>query len=453
MSSQDEAGDLVGEVLHDTYRITRLLGRGGMGAVYEAVHARLPDRRFAVKVMNPVVARNPEAFARFRREAEIATRLRHPNIADVMDFNATPAGLPYMVMELLEGEDMAQRLARRGRLPAAEVVAILTQAGSALTAAHRRGIVHRDLKPENIFLTRRPEGGELAKVLDFGISKIRHSKSIITQSQAVFGTPYYMSPEQADGQVEEIDETTDTFALGVMAYQALSGVLPFDAPTPPGVLYQVCHAEPRPIREIAPELPEALGPVLIHALDKRKTHRFPSVDRLLRALAGALDQEAPEPETTALPALEERDEPSPVTDSLAPTGEADMATAAWQPGRGSRDGGKARLRAAVLVGAVLVVGPLMAALLWPGESGDPGAGQGELQPDTGVALAAPATPPPSPDMAPPLLDVGSADTVAPPSPDSAARLKPRVKPTPRPVPRKPRPPGKKAGELPTFQEL
>jgi len=278
----------IGQVLHDSYQLTRVLGEGGMGTVYEAVHVRLAKKRFAIKVLHAEVLNLPAVFARFRREAEIATELGHPNIVDVLDFNHTDEGEPYMVMEFLEGEDLAHRLRRTGRLPVSEVIAVMQQVGSGLQAAHDQGIVHRDMKPDNIFLVRQPGGGFQAKVLDFGISKIRHSTSVVTRENAVMGTPQYMSPEQAQGAVGDIDHRTDIFALGAICFQALSGQLPFDAPTLLGVLYQVCNAEPAPIQSLVPELPAPVDAVLRRALAKQISARYSRVDEMVGELLVAL---------------------------------------------------------------------------------------------------------------------------------------------------------------------
>ena len=293
MSSDRLQDDLIGRVLRDTYRITGFIAEGGMGSVYQAVHVRLADKRFAVKLLHREVARVPTAYARFRREAEIATRLGHPNIVDVMDFHETEDGQPYLVMEFLDGEDLGGRLARCRRLAPEDVVRIMEQVAGALQAAHDRGIVHRDVKPENIYLVESGDGELLAKVLDFGISKIRHRRSVVTRDQSILGTPYYMSPEQGEGEVHDIDHRTDIFALGIICYQALSGVLPFDAPTMPGVIYKICHNEPRPVTELVPQLHEDVDRVLLRAMAKQKLDRYPRIDHFVSDLATALAREKP----------------------------------------------------------------------------------------------------------------------------------------------------------------
>jgi len=273
-----------GKVLAGTYEIRRLLGEGGMGKVYEAGHLRLTKKRYAVKLLNAGVADDAEAYARFRREAEIATEIGHPHIVEVHDFNVTDEGQPFMVMEYLDGEDLYDYIKRSRRLPLEEVIAIMDQVGGALAAAHGRGIIHRDLKPENIFLARTTDGGYQVKLLDFGLSKIKHSRSRLTRQNAIFGTPQYMAPEQARGQTGDVDHRTDIFALGVIVYQCLTGVVPFDAPTDLGVLYVVCTETPPPPSSIVEDLPPALDTILGRAMSKKREDRYQDVQQLVTEL-------------------------------------------------------------------------------------------------------------------------------------------------------------------------
>lgn len=277
----------VGTILHDSHRLVRKIGEGGMGTVYEAVHVRLKKKKFAIKILKTSFAANKVPYARFRREAEIATELGHPNIVEVFDFYETETGLPCMVMELLEGEDLEARLERCRHLSPSELIKILDQVGSALQAAHDQGIVHRDLKPANIFLAAAEEQEEI-KLLDFGVSKIKHSKTKLTGDVAVFGTPQYMSPEQGMGQTRSVDQTTDIFALGVICYQALSGRLPFDGETIPGTIHLICYEDPTPITDIVPALPRAVHRVLGRALAKARQNRYQGVTHLVEDLKKAL---------------------------------------------------------------------------------------------------------------------------------------------------------------------
>jgi len=294
------ANVLIGTVLHGSYRITRQIEEGGMGMVYEAENVRLSSKRFAVKVLRAsVVSQDPEAYARFRQEAEIVSKLGHPNIVDVMDFNITDDGAPYMVMELLRGEDLGSRLDKQKMLRPEEAVPIFVQVGAALQVAHDQGIVHRDLKPKNIYLVNEPGNPNKVKLLDFGISKLRHSSRVLTRHHSAMGTPHFMSPEQAEGV--EIDPSTDIFALATTIYVCLSGKHPFDAPTEYKVLNKVCNEDPTPITEVKPELPQNLDRVLSWAHAKKKADRYQRVDDFVNDMALALGGVKPTGASVGMP--------------------------------------------------------------------------------------------------------------------------------------------------------
>ena len=279
---------LIGRLLHDTHEVVRQIGHGGMGAVYEAVHKRLRKQKFAIKVLHQKMVENETVFARFQREAEIATEIGHPNIIQVVDFYDTVEGLPCMVMEFLEGEDLGDRIKRQGKLTSHEVVELVEQVGSALQAVHEKGVTHRDLKPANIFLTSRPDGTMKVKVLDFGISKIRDSGTL-TGDQAVLGTPHYMSPEQGEGAVKDVDHRTDIFALGTICYQVLTGKVPFDAPTMLGVIRAICDKPHKPATVHVPGLSRQVDAVLERALAKKKEDRYQRVGDFVGDLKAALE--------------------------------------------------------------------------------------------------------------------------------------------------------------------
>src|SRR6266498_420688 len=274
-----------GMVVAETYEITRLLGQGGMGAVWEAKHLRLPGKRVVVKVLL-FGATDPTVLARFRREAEIGSRLGHPNIVQVLDFNTLPDGTPYIVLELLQGESLASRLLR-GPLPLEQAKSIVTQVGSALAAAHREGVVHRDLKPDNVFLCPTDLGGEVrdvVKVLDFGISKIRGSNTVLTQDAALLGTPQYMAPEQATGRNDEIDARTDVFAFGAMTFEMLAGKPPFTGDTLAAVIHAIVYAPTPPLAALAKETPAAIVAAIERAMEKNRDARFPDVNSFVKAV-------------------------------------------------------------------------------------------------------------------------------------------------------------------------
>lgn len=277
----------IGSVLGDTYRLERVLGKGGMGTVYEASHTRLP-RRFAVKILLPEVVARRELFERFRREAEIASSTGHENIVEAYDFNLTDEGIPYIVMELLSGESLRSRLDRVGDLTIDETVHVVGQVAEALAVAHGLGIVHRDLKPENIFLCRRRGDASFVKVLDFGVSKLVHAETISTQTGTIIGTPQYMAPEQASDSHGNVDHRADVFALGAITYECLSGDFAFRGPNPLGVLYSVVHSTPKALHELRSDVPAALDAVVARALAKRPEDRFQNCLEFHRAIRHAV---------------------------------------------------------------------------------------------------------------------------------------------------------------------
>jgi serine/threonine-protein kinase len=284
-------GRATGLVLGDSYLVGRRLGRGAMGEVYEAQHVRLPGH-FAVKLLLPELQGNQEAFARFCREAEIMSQLRHPNIVQIFDFNVAPDSRPYFVMEYLQGRDLEARL-RTGPLPLPAVTRIVGAVASALALAHAHGVVHRDLKPANIFLaTVDGQTDELVKVLDFGISKVRSAAAQISQAVDLLGTPSYMAPEQARGQNDTIDGRADQFALAAIAFRMLTGQDPFQGDDTAAVLYQVVHEAPPPLSMFLPPGWDttALQAVLDRALAKQPERRFNNMMELARAFEDAAER-------------------------------------------------------------------------------------------------------------------------------------------------------------------
>jgi len=311
-----------GTLLADTYRVVRLVGEGGMGEVYEATHDRLAGR-YAIKVLLAEISNRADIFQRFRREAEVTSGLRHPNIVQILDFNVTPEGHPYLVMEYLDGIELAAEIARVGAMPVGRVLDIVGQIASALTAAHNHKVVHRDLKPQNLFLVHLPdEDREVVKVVDFGISKVREATTKLTQEAAIMGTPQYMAPEQAEGKLAQIDGRTDEFALAAIAYELLTGRSVFLGGSVPAILYQVVHQQPEPIRKIVPTVGPAVEAVVFKALSKAQDERYPTVLAFRRELerAAANDHnvrtaELPEPVAAHAPSISPA--PNPTTLGLA----------------------------------------------------------------------------------------------------------------------------------------
>jgi serine/threonine protein kinase len=270
-----------------TYTVERELGRGGMGAVYTAVHSLL-GRRAAVKVLLGELSRDQAAVQRFFNEARAATAIKHPSIVEIYDFGWSPDGAAYIVMELLEGESLATRLARVGRLPLDAALVVARQIATALGAAHRAGIVHRDLKPDNVFLVPDPEvvTGERVKLLDFGIAKLLTDTGGLakTTTGAIVGTPYYMSPEQCEGS-RSVDAKSDLYALGIILFQMISGRLPFEGGGLGGILGAHQFVPAPGLRTVAPDAPAEVEAFVARLLSKAPAERPGSADEVAAILA------------------------------------------------------------------------------------------------------------------------------------------------------------------------
>ena len=286
-------------LLAGKYRMERVIGQGGMGVVVAAMHVQL-DERVAIKLLLPDALANAETVARFQREARAAVRIKSEHVARVTDVGqvdaaAIPlqaqlgvplaAGAPFMVMEYLEGQDLAGVLRSTGPLSIVDAAAYVAQAIEAIAEAHSYGIVHRDLKPSNLFLTRRPDGTPLVKVLDFGISKAQTPlESQITTTSAVLGSPMYMAPEQMIAS-REVDGRTDVWSLGVVLYQLLTGRGPFNGTTMTELCARILQEQHAPIRATRPDVPAELEAIVARCLEKDRVRRFPSVADLAEALA------------------------------------------------------------------------------------------------------------------------------------------------------------------------
>jgi tRNA A-37 threonylcarbamoyl transferase component Bud32 len=269
--------------LFGRYRIVRLLGEGGMGAVYEAVHPVL-KKRFAIKTLLPSLAELPDARARFLREGEAAARINHPNVVAVLDVG-TEGTTPYLVMEYLEGETLEELMTRRQAIPAADAVDLMLPVISAVAAGHDQGVIHRDLKPQNIFLARGPWGEAIPKVLDFGVSKLvgDRENAALTGTQAVLGTVAYMSPEQARG-ARGVDAHSDQYAIGLILYEMVTGRRAHTGDSALEILHHISNGRIVPPRTARPDLPVAMEAALVRCLAHQTRDRFPS----LRALGQAL---------------------------------------------------------------------------------------------------------------------------------------------------------------------
>ncbi len=284
--------ELVGSTLSGRYLVTRKVGQGGMGAVYEATHT-LIGKRVAVKVLLEKYAQREAIVKRLKQEAQLASSIGNEHIIDITDFGNTEDGRTFVVMEFLEGESLAECLAREPKLPEQRILRIAQQAASALAAAHAKGVVHRDIKPENIFLLRRKEM-DFVKVVDFGISKSLRASSEdeeavrLTQTGMVLGTPLYMSPEQARGD-EDLDHRVDIYALGVIMYEAATGRVPFSGNNYLSVISQVLNEDPAPVREVRPELTEEFEAIVGRAMAKERGDRYENATEMLHDVSAVLE--------------------------------------------------------------------------------------------------------------------------------------------------------------------
>lgn len=278
-----EEADLRDTVVAGKYRILKRLGGGGMGCVYLAEHVML-RRKVAVKVLLPEWSQKPAIVERFLREARACARVSHENVISVMDHGVTPEGLAFMAMEYLEGEELRHLLLREGKLPWPRARRILRQAALALSAAHVKYVVHRDLKPANIFILSRPDEPDFVKIIDFGIAKIADESETrqLTRSGMILGTADYMSPEQARGKA--VNHLSDQYSLGVVAYEMLTGRVPFHDETFMGTLEKHVFGELVPPRVWAPEIPENVDFIVRRMLEKDPAHRFADMDEVVSAM-------------------------------------------------------------------------------------------------------------------------------------------------------------------------
>jgi serine/threonine-protein kinase len=405
----------VGDTLVGKYRLTRKLGQGGMGAVFEATHLRL-DQKVAIKVVLPEVAERPELAYRFEHEGRAAAKLRGPHSVRVLDVDATPEGLRFLVMELLQGQSLGDELKQRGPLPIGEAVRYVREACAGVDEAHRAGIIHRDLKPANLFLS--VEGAaRVVKVVDFGIAKTAGvvDANFRTATGAPLGTYRYMSPEQAKSP-GSVDARTDVWSLGVVLYQLLSGKTPFHGEGVIGIIYALATQAPTPLSDLLADVPEALADVIDRALCKDREGRFQTVRELSDALAPF--DPAPDllPSPSSAPLSQPKGSPAPPS---PPKGSPAPAPTDDAPNESVTSGSKGHVvpvRPAALSKGVLTV-PLWAlgvgvALLFGG-SVVIGLGAMRLR-SSEVALMpatlsqaplvqdvmAPATPPPAPTASP-----------------------------------------------------
>jgi eukaryotic-like serine/threonine-protein kinase len=297
--------DIIGSVIADRYHVIRKLGEGGMGQVYLAEHVKM-GRMSAIKVMTQALANDTDAVGRFNREAANASKISHPNIAAIYDFGETPDGLIYLAMEFVEGESLTKMCEALGALDPPRAAEIARQVASALEAAHERGIVHRDLKPDNIMISRSRDGGPLVKVVDFGIAKAAEGAGQkVTRTGLVVGTPEYMSPEQLTG--DTLDGRSDLYALALVTFNMLTGMLPFTGQTTQEALLKRLTDRPLSLSEARPDLvwPPALQAVLDRALSRLASDRYQHAsefgDAIVAAVRGMSTSEMEKAPTLVIP--------------------------------------------------------------------------------------------------------------------------------------------------------
>ncbi|MBV9609821.1 MAG: serine/threonine protein kinase [Acidobacteria bacterium] len=275
---------LLGRVIDGRYRIEAEIGAGGMATIYRATRLQIGDA-VAVKVLRSELLREPQFAERFRREAQAAARLKHPNVVAIYDFGVSAEGVIYLVMELIEGSNLRTIIKDSAPMPSALAAEIVRQVCAALSEAHRNEIVHRDIKPANIAVQSTPDGPRV-KVLDFGIARLQAgSPATFTRTGAVLGTPAYMSPEQCLG--EQLDARSDIYSLGVVLFEMLCGVVPFNSPTATAVVMQHLQQAPPPLRVLNASISQAVEAVVLKALAKRREERFQSARDLADAFTSA----------------------------------------------------------------------------------------------------------------------------------------------------------------------
>ena len=292
LGAGEERESWTGELLGGRYRIGRLLGAGGMGAVYEATREDLGQMRVAVKVLHASLAADETLLARFRREAETVGSINHPNIVHILDFQAEPNEPAILVMELLDGVSLRHELARHGRFPEARTVFIASQLLAALAAVHRAQVIHRDIKPDNIVLTSVAGLGDIVKVLDFGVAKVlnRSPGETLTQVGMVLGTPTYMAPEHARGAA--IDIRSDLYSVAAIMYELLAGYAPFVGDNYNALLFAIQQGKPTPLDEARPDVDPALIQVVMRAMAADANLRFQTAEDMAEALTPWLHLDA-----------------------------------------------------------------------------------------------------------------------------------------------------------------
>jgi serine/threonine-protein kinase len=451
-----------GTIVAGKLRVVRELGVGGMGIVYEVEHELTRHRR-ALKILHARAAQEPNAVARFLREASAAARIGNPHIAETFDAGRLETGEPYLLMELLEGETLDQRLHRLGPIDPTELVDFIQQACDGVQAAHDVGIVHRDLKPENLFLTTR-DGASFIKILDFGISKfdsVRTGALGVTTEGVLIGTPYYMPPEQVRGEMT-IDAKADVYALGIILYECAAGVRPYEARTVEHLAVLIHEGKAMPLAERNPSLPAAFCATVHRAMAVDRDQRYPTARELAEALGPSRSASAPPPGARSLHplhrllpsgrvvirpssaprALDFVTTAAPISATVTVTGLAEtMASDPPPPPGVTPEARSARPRVIAAFAVVATGGTILALAMGSRSSSPTSAPSDAIGPTTTLSAAPPESP--SAVLPPPAVESASAAASAPSAESSARAASPRAHPAasfPSASPVAPRPP-------------
>jgi eukaryotic-like serine/threonine-protein kinase len=428
-----------GDILEGKYRIVRMIGEGGMGAVFEGENMAI-HRRVAIKVLHPAASGNADAVMRFEREAQAAGRIGSDHILEVLDLGRMPDGARYMVMEFLDGEPLSQRIRGLGRMRPEQIVPLAQQILIGLGAAHAASIVHRDLKPDNIFILKEKAGRrDFVKLIDFGISKFNalSGDMSMTRTGAVMGTPYYMSPEQAKGS-GVVDHRSDLYAVGVILYEAATGQVPFEASTFNELLFKIVLSTPPPLRDVVPDIDPRFAAVVEKAMAREPNDRFASASDMLAALgevlaggvaSGAALGATVEPKQLATSTLV-----APVTAAQTQGGfsASQLDRPAAAPAKKAPVGIIAGAATLLLVGVAFGAYKLVATGS-DGAAASSGAAERPKPPEQGPTPIAPEAAPPPPVPAAP----SAIATAAAPSPNASAEAKPDKAAARAPIPGRP----------------